>query len=134
MLNAQMLQVGDRVKQIKLKSQHDKVYTLVNNGIWIISWNKATTKIANRYFDEHKMPDNMNLIVDTSEIPSGIFSLFARPKMKKYKHPILLSFDKRYNLTLPFKADIITLLYVKDTKVRKIIYIKNSQELEKVLK
>ena len=129
-----MLQVGDKVKQIRLKSQHDKEYTLTDNGIWVVTWDKATTKIANQYFDEHKMPDYINLIVDTSGIPSGIFSLFARPKMKKYKHPILLSFDKNYNLTLPFKADMLTLLYIENTKVQKIIYIKDLQELEKVLK
>jgi hypothetical protein len=134
LLSAKTLQVTDKVKQIKLKSQHDKEYTLVKDGIWIITWDKATTRVANRYFDEHKMPDNINLIVDTSEIPPVMFSLFARPKMKKYRHPILLSFDKKYNLTLPFKENMLTLLYIKDTKVQKITYIKDLEVLKKALK
>lgn len=134
LLNAHMLQVGDSVTPIKLKSQHDKEYALVKNGIWIIAWNKATTKMLNQYFNEHKMPKNLNFIVDTSQIPSGIFSFFVRPSMKNYKHSILLSFDEKYNLTLPFKEDMITLLYIKDTKVKKIIYIKDIKELEKAFK
>ncbi len=80
------------------------------------------------------MPNNLNLIVDTSQIPSGIFSLFVHPRMKKYKHPILLSFDEKFNITLPFKKDMITLLYIKDSKVEKIIYIKDIDDLEKTFK
>jgi hypothetical protein len=129
-----MLQLTDRVNLVKLKSQHDKEYTLINNGIWLITKDKATTEIANRYFNENKMPQNLNLIVDASKIPSTIFYLFARPKMQHYKHPILLSFNEEYNLTLPFKKDMLTLLYIKDTKVQKITYIKNYEELEKALK
>jgi hypothetical protein len=129
-----MLQVGDSVNSIKLKSQHNKEYTLVKNGIWIITWDKATTRIANQYFNEHKMPKNLNLIVDTSQIPSVLFSLFAKPSMENYRHPILLSFDEKYNLTLPFKKDMITLLYIKGSRVNKIIYIKDIDELEETFK
>ena len=87
----------------------------------LCTWDKATTKVANQYFDQHKMPDNLNLIVDTSQIPSGIFSLFVKPRMKSYRHHILLSFDEKYNLTLPFKEEMLTLLYIKDAKVKKIV-------------
>ena len=129
-----MLQVGDSINPIELKSQHDKKYTLVNDGIWIITWGKGTTRIANQYFDEHKMPEDLNLIVDTSQIPSVLFSLFAKPSMKKYRHTILLSFDEKYNLTLPFKKDMITLLYIKDSRVKKITYIKDIDALEETFK
>lgn len=129
-----MLQVGDRVNPVKLKSQHDKEHTLVKDGIWIITWDKATTRVANQYFDEHKMPKNINLIVDTSQIPAGIFSLFVRPRMESYQHPILLSFNEKYNLTLPFKEEMLTLLYIKSSKVKKIVYIKDIEELEKTFK
>lgn len=134
LLNAQMLKVGDSVNPIKLKSQYNKEYTLVKDGIWIITWDKATTRVANQYFDEHKMPENLNLIVDTSEIPSLLFSLFAKPRMKRYRHPILISFDVKYNLTLPFKEDMLTLLYIKDSKIKKILYIKDIDELEETFK
>ena len=129
-----MLKVGDSVNPIKLKSQYNKEYTLVKDGIWIITWDKATTRVANQYFDEHKMPENLNLIVDTSEIPSLLFSLFAKPRMKRYRHPILISFDVKYNLTLPFKEDMLTLLYIKDSKIKKILYIKDIDELEETFK
>jgi hypothetical protein len=80
------------------------------------------------------MPNNLNLIVDTSQIPSGIFSLFVRPSMKHYRHSILLSFNEKYNLTLPFKENMLTLIYIKDAKVKKIIYIKDIAELEETFK
>lgn len=129
-----MLQVSQSVNPIKLKSQHDKEYILVSDGIWMITWDKATTQIANQYLDENKMPQNLNLIVDASQVPSTFFSLFAKPKMKKYKHPILLSFDEKYNLTLPHKEDMITLLYIEKDKIVKILYIKNIAELEETFK
>lgn len=118
----------------ELKSQHDKKYTLISDGIWMITWDKDTTSIANQYLDENKMPDKLNFIVDASQVPLGFFSLFAKPKMKKYKHPILFSFDKEYNQTLPHKEDMISLLYIQKSKIVKILYLKNINELEETFK
>ncbi len=134
MSNAQTLEVSQKIQSVKLKSQHDDEYKLIKSGVWIIAWDKETTSLANSYFDKHKMRDDINLIVDTSAIPAGIFSLFVHPRMKKFKHPILFSFDKNYNLTLPYKEDNLTLLYIKDTKITKVGFIETLKELEEALK
>jgi len=133
-LSAQTLQVGDKVTSAILKSQHDKEYKLLNSGIWLIAWDKSTTKIANEYFQKNKIPKNLNLIVDASQIPFGLFSLFAKSKFEKYKHPILLSFDDDFTHTLPFKEGSLTLLFIDESNLVKIIYVQNKQELEKTFK
>lgn len=117
-LSAQTLQVGEKVTSTTLKSQHDKEYKLLNNGYWLIAWDKGPTKIANEYFKKNKMPKNLNFIVDTTQIPFGLFSLFAKSKLKKYKHPVLLNFDDDFTHALPFKNKNLTLLHLRDAKVQ----------------
>lgn len=134
MLEAQMLEVSQKVDAIKLNSQHGDEYKLIENGIWLIAWSKETTNIANTYFSKHPMQNNTNFIVDTSAIPSGIFSLFVRPKMKRFKHTILFSFDENYNILLPYKEDKLTLLYIKDAKISKIEFVETLKELEESFK
>ncbi|MBU0720079.1 hypothetical protein KJ877_01915 [bacterium] len=131
---AQMLQVGDSVKPVKLKSQHDKQYTLVEDGMWIITWDKKTTGIANKYFEKNHMPKNVNLLVDVSQVPSGIFNLFVLPNMRYYTHAILLSYDELYNVTLPYKENSITLISVKDKNIDSISFVKSEKELKEALK
>lgn len=133
-LNAQILELSQRVDLVKLESQHGKMHRLIENGIWVIAWDKESTALANTYFSKTKMRDDINLIVDTSAIPSGIFSLFVHPRMKKFKHPILFSFDKNYNLTLPYREDSLTLLHIEESKVTKIEFVETQKELEESLK
>jgi hypothetical protein len=133
-LCAQMIQIGDTIIPVTLKSQHDKEYSLVKDGMWIITWDKETTAIANEYFENAPLAENVNLLVDVSQIPSGILNLFVLPRMKKYRHPILLSYDEAYNVTLPYQEENLTLLSVKNGILTKIEYVKNQEELEKLLK
>jgi hypothetical protein len=129
-----MLEVGDSVNPITLKSQHDKEHTLLKDGMWIITWDKEQTKIANKYFENVKMREDVNLIVDVSQVPSGIFTLFVLPNMRDYKHAILLSFNEAYNLTLPYKEGSLTILHIKDKIVSKIEFLETQEELEETLK
>ena len=133
-LVAKMLQVGDNIKPIEIKSQHDKKHQLIQNGIWIITWDKTSTAIANNYFDTYNMPSNVNLIVDVSQIPSGILNLFVLPRMRHYSHEVLLSYDEVYNVTLPYKEECLTILHVNNKKIQKIEFIKTENELKKLFK
>ena len=127
-----MLQVADSVTPVKLNSQHDKEHKLTQNGIWIVTWDKTTTATANNFFDTYKMPSHVNLIVDVSQVPSGILNLFVLPKMKRYNHDILLSFDEIYNVTLPYKEDYLTILHVKNKKITKLEFLKTESELRRL--
>lgn len=136
LLNAQNIKVGDSVIPIVIKSQHDKAYRLIESGMWIVSKEKSTTKIANEYFKNSYMPKDLNLIVDATQVPFGLFDFFVLPRLQNYKHPILLSFDEEYNLTLPYKENHLTLLYIQNRKIIKIEYVKtlSKKDLLKVLK
>lgn len=134
LLFSQMLKVEDSVHPIILSSQHDKKYTLVENGIWVITWDKESTRMANKYFANNYMHEDINLIVDVSQAPSGILSLFILPDMRKYSHPILLSYDETYNLTLPYKDKNLTIIRIKDRQITNINYCSTQNELKNLLK
>jgi len=124
LLSASIIKVGDTLTPKKLESQYDKKHELVENGLWIISYNKNSSNTVNKYFTKHPFTKNISFIVDAAQIPSILFIFFAKPKMKKYKHPILLSFDEDYNLTLPKKEGFITILTVQNGVLKKIEYVK----------
>ncbi len=134
LLSAQMLEVGEKVQSVALTSQHDQEIKLTENGFWIIGWDKETTALANEYFYKHTMKTDQNMIVDVSQIPSGIFSMFVAPKMQRFSHPILLSYDEAYNLTLPYKDGYVTLLKLQDATIEAIYFVETQEELEKLLK
>ncbi len=132
-LMAQTLHVGDRVSPVTLLSQHDKEFTLVQNGIWVITWEKTGTSTANKFFQKEAPHKNVQLIVDLSQAPSGILSLFIMPNMRRYSHPILLSFDEAYNRTLPYKEGFITVLYIQNKVIQKIKFVQTQKQLKKAL-
>lgn len=133
LMYAGMLQVGDNVQTVELISQHEKKSTLIRDGIWVITWDKESTKIANIYFEKFDMSGNIQMIVDVSQVPSGILNLFVLPRMRGYKHEILLSYDEAYNLTLPYQEDALTILHIKDAKVAQIDFAQNEEELKALL-
>jgi len=124
LLNASVIKVGDTLISKTLESQYERKHQLVENGLWIISYNKDSSNTVNEYFTKHRFKKDISFIVDAAQIPSILFTLFAKPKMKKYKYPILLSFDENYNLTLPKKEGFITILTIQNSMLKKIEYVK----------
>ena len=49
-ISATMLKINEDINPIMLKSQHNKNYTLLSDGIWIITWDKSSSHIVNDYF------------------------------------------------------------------------------------
>ena len=129
-----MLQVGDTSKSVTLQSQHERSCTLLEDAIWIVAWDKATTRLANEYFQKHSMKQNEQLLIDVSQVPTGILNLFVLPRMRSYKHEILLAHDEIYNRTLPYKENAITLLSIKKGKVEKIDFAEDEEELQALLR
>lgn len=131
-LFANMLQVGDEIAQITLKSQHNQEYALIKDGMWIISWDQESTRVANNFFEHFHMPKGVNFLVDASQVPEGILNLFVLPKMQKYKHPILMSYNEAFNLTLAYKEDCLTVLYLKNGQITQIKYPQTQEDLKKI--
>ena len=133
LLSSAMLKVGDKIDAVELESQREVKYSLVKNGVWVVTWDKQSTRIANRHFIENGMPKDVNMLVDVSQIPSGILNAFVIPKMRRYEHDMLLSHDENYNLTLAYEDGALTLIYVKDSIINKILFVKNQEELKAAL-
>lgn len=133
LLSAQMLQITDSVNAVTLQSQHEKSITLREDGVWVIAWDKETTRVANRYFEKYPMKKNEQMIIDVSQVPSGILTLFVLPRMRGYKHEILLSYDELYNQTLPYKENAVTVLHLKDAKVQSIDFAVDEAEIKTLL-
>jgi len=109
---------------------------LGNEKVWLIGWDRSTTSIANEYASKHKEfldASNHLVYVDTSQIPAGIYSLFVTSRMESFKHPIMQSFDEKYNKTLPYREGHVTILRLKNRKIISIKFAQNIQEVEKIL-
>lgn len=135
-LAAEILKVGDTITPMMLKDQFDKEHRIGGEKVWVITWDKMTTRYANRFFADHPAVAEQNttaMIVDVSQTPSGIMTMFVLPRMRSYDHPILLGFNEQYNVTLPYKEEHLTVLFLQHGRIEKIFYAKDEADLEKIL-
>ncbi|MBN2895129.1 MAG: hypothetical protein JXK05_04450 [Campylobacterales bacterium] len=131
-LCAQMLKVGDGMAPKVFEDQFGKSHETTQHYRWI-SWDKGQTAMLRDFFETHpQLYARSAFIVDVSQIPSGIWSLFVKPSLKEYPRPILLSFDEVYNRTLPYQEGFITLLEVNASKITAVRFIGSEAELEKL--
>jgi len=128
-----MLQVGDAAQPIELVSQHEKKIFLAKDGVWVVTWDKQSTALANRYFEKYGINAQTQMLVDVSQVPSGILTLFVLPRMREYAHQILLSHEEAYNLTLPYKENALTVLRLKNAKVEQIDFAQDEEHLKALL-
>ena len=126
---AQVLKEGDTLKDVTLTDQFDRLHHVRADGVWLIGWDKETTALINRFVQYHKGLE-LHVIVDASQIPSGILSLFVKPRLQSYRHTILLSLDERYNRALPYKQGCVTYLKLERGVVKTIAFIDKAQSLE----
>jgi len=82
------------------------------------------------YLEQHKM----EYVADITKMPSIITFLFARPKMKKYKFPILLAKDEKFAPQFPILEGKFAVFELDDTrKVKEVRYFKDMESLDRVL-
>ena len=136
-LFAQILAVGDKIEPRTLEDQFSKKYQVGSEKVWVLTWDKATTRIANDYFEKDPsllQSKEAAMIADFSTIPSGILSLFVMPRMQAYtRHSMLLSFDEKFNASLPYREGYLTILFLERGRIIKIGYVGNEQELASAL-
>ena len=130
LLCAQNWRIGERVAPIVLANQFGKKEKLEATSCWVVTWDRTTTAMTNDYIAEHNVTCKM--IVDVSQVPSGIFSLFVLPRMKHYRHSISLSFDEKYNKAVPYKEGCVTYLGFSKKRLSKIEYLCDERALTAV--
>ena len=136
-LIAQILAVGDKITPRILEDQFSKKHEVGSEKVWVLTWDKGTTRIANDYFEKDPsllQRKEVAMIADFSTIPSGILSLFVMPRMQAYtRHSMLLSFDEKFNASLPYREGYLTVLYLEHGQIIKVEYVDNEQELASAL-
>lgn len=132
-LFANPFDLNQNINSFSLADQFDKKHT-VNSDIQtiIVSFEKGTGADINEFLNS-KEPDflqknNAVFIANISGMPSIITKLFALPKMKKYKHPILLIYDEEDKRFL-YKEDKSTVYKVENGVITGVEYIEK-EDLE----
>ncbi len=103
----------------------------------IVTSEKDTGILVNEYLnikDKDYLLNNSSIfIADIHNIPSIIRSIFALPKLKKYKHPIYLNYDEKFETFVPNKEGMITIIKVKNGIIIEISFISTEEELEEII-
>ena len=133
-------EVGDRIIPFTLLDQHDRKFWIDNKTkLLIVTYDKGSTALQNRFLAKKGNTPYLEdqaalLIVDVSVIPFGIRSLFVLPKLKSFKHPLLLSYDENFSKMFPYKDEHIAIVKVEKRIVKEIFYCNNEKCLEEVFK
>jgi hypothetical protein len=128
--------VGETVLDFTLQSQHGQQFSLkpTTKYLWI-TYDKLSTRKQNVFVAQRKgflEKTHSLLIADMSVAPKGIFNFFIHPKMKRFRHPLLYSFDVNLSKTFPYKENHITIMKLKKKKVEEIVFINSEEGLKKL--
>lgn len=114
--------------------QEKPVFLPTTTELVIVAFEKDTGALANEFFDTQSKTlleaYDAVFIADIHNMPSIITSLFALPKLKKYKHPIYLHYDEEFENFIPHQEEKLTILRFKDAKVSSISYVSTAKELK----
>ncbi|MDD2653210.1 MAG: hypothetical protein PHX44_09200 [Sulfurimonas sp.] len=137
-LNADFLHVDSpsaRLSDFVYKTPNDGVVKIPKDvKIVIASFEKETGALVNSYLqsqDTAYLSEHQAVfIADISKMPSVITTMFAIPKLKKYKHPIHINYSEGFDTVVPAKEDMVTLLFVENAKIKEIRYAATKDELK----
>lgn len=128
-------EVNKKIDNFSLVDQFDKKHTVKNDiKIIIVSFEKGTGADINEFLSKKPsdflVTNQAVFIADISGMPSIITSMFALPKMRKYKHTILLIYDEEDKRFIQ-KDDYLTLYKLENGVIKSISYVKK-EDLKKV--
>lgn len=100
----------------------------------IVAFEKDTGALVNEYLDKQSpfylLKNNSIFIADINKMPTIVTSMFALPKLQKYKHLIYLHYSDKLQEAVPNKEQKITLLRFENSKIKEISYISTVLELK----
>jgi hypothetical protein len=93
------LNIGDKIGHFSLLNQFDEKQTVDSSiKIILVSFEKDTGADINTFLSEQNsnllQQNHAVFIANISGMPMVITKMFALPKMRNYKHPILLIYDE----------------------------------------
>lgn len=132
---AQEFTLNSKIYNFSLPNQFDEKRTITNNiQTIIVSFEKDTGKEVNEFLNEQQ-PDflqkhNAVFIANISGMPMFVTKMFALPKMRSYKHEILLIYDEN-DKRFTSKEGKSTLYKIENGVIKSIEFI-TKDELSKV--
>lgn len=137
-LLANSFSINDNINSFSLPDQFDKIHTInEQTQTIIVSFEKGTGKMVSEFLSK-KAPDFLQnhqavFIADISQMPSFVTKLFALPKMRGYKHKILLIYKENDERFIQ-KEEMSTVYQLQKGEIKSIEYITTKDELAKVFK
>ena len=137
-LNADFLNVSSSITKLNefkyVTPQGNEIKIPKDVKLIIVSFEKDTGALVNEYLNT-KSPDylqkhNSIFIADINKMPSVITKMFALPKLRKYKHPMYLNYDEKFEQSILGKEEMVTLLHVENSVIKHISFIVRKEELK----
>ena len=131
--------VGQVAPTLELPDQHGKLDKVSKSTqIVVLAFHMSISKSFNKWFDARGkdwLPQNNALyIADISGMPSTIAKWFALPKMRKYKHRVLLNRDETFAARFPVKKEMATILRInKSGRITSISHVASPEGFRKLL-
>ncbi len=123
-LLADVLQENGIFPNVKLKDQFEKEVVInAQTKQIIIAFTKAQGETMKAFLETNPnyLSDNNALyMMDATEVPSVIMSMFMMPKFKKYGYSVGLVEDKQTAQTLPKQNDKLTVLSLDNLRIMQI--------------
>lgn len=130
------LTINDKFIPFSLPDQFDRIHTIKSNiSKIIVSFDEDTSKLINEYLfkKEYKFlyKHRTIFISDISNNSSLITKMFILPKMRDYKHTILVIYDNKGEKFLR-KIHKATIYSLNHGVVNNIKYISSKKQLEEI--
>ena len=133
---ADFLKIGDTLTPFNLPDQFDKVHTISGDKyeIFLVSFAKETSNKVDEFLktQEDGFLDNNKIVYisDIHTMPSFVTSLFALPKMRKYKYTLMLMYEE--NKIFPQQDEALTVIRFTNNKVNSIEFIKEDESIDSI--
>ena len=131
--------VGKKAPALELPDQHDKNCKLdASTRVVIIAFHMGVAKSFNKWLNAREKDwlkkRNAIYVADISGMPSTIAKMFAVPKMRKYKHQILLNRADEFASKFPVEKEKATVLRInKSGMITSISHIASPESLPRTL-
>jgi hypothetical protein len=140
-LNADFLNVSSsitKLNEFKYETpQGNEIKIPKDVKLILVSFEKDTGALVNEYLNaqspNYLQKHNSIFIADINKMPSVITKMFALPKLRKYKHPIYINYDEKFEQSVLGKEEMVTLLHVENSLIKNISFIKTKEELKAVI-
>ncbi len=133
---ADFLKIGDTLTPFNLPDQFDKVHTISSDKyeIFLVSFAKETSGKVNEFLKQQEEgfldKNKIVYISDIHTMPSFVTSLFALPKMRKYKYTLMLMYEE--NKIFPQQGEALTVIRFKDNKINSIEFIQEDESIDSI--